>query len=436
MFLLGWASRVRMIGFSIPIGLFLVPGAWAIPPPPVVFTVNTSFDSWDDSPGDGICDNGLGFCTLRAAVMEANRSASNVTIILPADTYTLVGPVAGIDEDTGDLNLTAPAAGNPVITITGAGASTTIIDADGEDRVLTVAEGRTAVIGGVTLRNGSPLAGGGGGIQNHGVLTLTGVVVRDNHNNVAGGGGIYSSNQLGIYSSTIAANVSSADDGGGIENENVGSGLTIVGSTIDHNIGRYGGGLYNGSTTVVMVNSTVSANSASRDGGGIYSGGGQAGRIDIYSSTIVFNQADSDNDDVGDGSGIYNAALVNLLNTIVAGNSRAGFQYSDDCFGTFALYGYNKVSPDSSCAAVPGSPGTATPLDSIYELGILQDNGGRTKTVALVSPSSLIDGAALCVGPNNVFLKTDQRGNPRPTNGRCDIGAFEYNEIFAGQFEE
>src|SRR5207344_918351 len=119
MFGLGWAHRVRLIGFSIVIGLFPVPSAWAIPPPPVIFTVNTSFDSWDETPGDHICDNGLGFCTLRAAVMEANRSASNVTIILPADTYTLVGPVAGIDEYTGDLNLTAPAAGNPVITLTG-----------------------------------------------------------------------------------------------------------------------------------------------------------------------------------------------------------------------------------------------------------------------------------------------------------------------------
>jgi len=89
--------------------------------------------------------------------------------------------------------------------------------------------------------------------------------------------------------------------------------------------------------------------------------------------------------------------------------------------------------PASSCAAVPGSPGTATPLDSIYELGILQHNG-PTQTVALVPPSSLIDGAALCVGPNNVFLKTDRRGNPRPSNGRCDIDAFEYNEIFAGTF--
>jgi len=443
MYGVGRARRVRLIGFLIAVSQSVMPSAWAIPPPPIVFTVNTSFDSWDDSPGDGSCDNGLGFCTLRAAVMEANRSASNVTIVLPADTYTLTGPVAGIDEYTGDLNLTAPAAGNPVITITGAGAATTIIDANGKDRVLTVSAGRTATIGGVTLRNGSPAAGGGGGIQNHGVLTLTNVVVRDNHNNVSGGGGIYSDNQLGIYSSTITLNVSSADDGGGIENENVGSGLTIVNSTIDRNVARDGGGLYNGSTTIVMVNSTVSENAASRNGGGIYSGGGLADTINIYNSTIVGNEADSDVDDVGIGAGIYNeaGATLNLRNSVVAGNYLSGAQSYDDCTGVIGMYGNNKFSPTVACTVAPGSPGTATTLDSVYELGILQDNGGATRTHAIVPPSSLIHGGMACVDQISAHLATDQRGRarppspPNPLGSTCDIGAFEYNEIFASGFE-
>lgn len=443
MFLLGWADRVRLIGFSIVIGLFLVPSAWAIPPLPVVFTVNTSFDLWDDSPGDGICDDGLGFCTLRAAVMEANRSASNVTIILPADTYTLVGPVTGLDEQFGDLNLTAPAAGNPVITIAGAGAATTIIDADGKDRVLTVADGRTAAISGVTLRNGSPLVGGGGGIQNHGVLTLTRVVVRDNHNNVLGGGGIYNNNQLDIYSSTITSNVSSGHDGGGIENENGGSVLTIVNSTIDRNVARDGGGLYNGSTVVFIVNSTLGENAGSRSGGGIYSGGGLADTINIYNSTIVGNEADSDADTFGDGAGVYNepGATLNLRNTVVAGNYLSGEQSYDDCFGVIGMYGNNKFSPTVACTVAPGSPGTATSLDSVYELGIPQDNGGATRTHALVPPSSMISGGLSCVDQNSAHLATDQRGRPRPPspanplNSTCDIGAFEYNEIFVGGFE-
>jgi hypothetical protein len=438
----GKASRRRLFGLLIAGSLFMVPSASAIPPPPVIFTVDTEFDLYDDSPGDGICDDGLGFCTLRAAVMEANRTAGNATIVLPAGTYTLVGPVVGLDEQFGDLNLTTPASGNPVITVTGAGAATTSIDADGKDRVLTVAAGRTAIIGGVTLRNGSPVAGGGGGIQNHGVLTLTNVVVRDNQNNSSGGGGIYSDNQLGIYSSTITANVSSVE-GGGVDSENVGSGLTIVKSTIDHNIARDGGGLYNGSTSVIMVNSTVGENAASRSGGGIFGGGGLAGVINIYNSDIVGNEADSDADDVGSGAGIYNesGATLNLRNTVAAGNFVSGVQSYDDCAGTIGMYGNNKFSPTVNCTVASGSPGTATSLESVYELGILQDNGGATWTHALVPPSSLIGGGLACLDQNIAHVATDQRGRPRPPlppdkfKSTCDIGAFEYNEIFSNGLE-
>lgn len=436
-------SRSRAIGLAVAGVLLLADSAWAIPPVPVVFTVDTEFDGWDDSPGDHVCDNGLGFCTLRAAVMEANRSASNVTIMLPAGTYTLIGPIAGLAEESGDLNLTAPATGNPVITLTGAGAATTTIDADGKDRVLTIDAGRTVTIGGVTLRNGAPAAGGGGGVQNHGVLTLTSVVVRDNHNSVSGGGGIYNDHQLGIYNSTITLNVSSAEDGGGIENENVGSGLTIVRSTIDHNVARDGGGLYNGSTAVVMVNSTVSENAASRNGGGIYGGGGLAGTINIYNATIAGNEADSDADDVGNGAGVYNeaGATLNLRNSVVADNFLSGVQSYDDCTGFIGMYGNNKFSPTVDCTVAPGSPGTATSLDSVYELGILRDNGGTTRTHALVPPSSMIHGGLACVDANSVHLATDQRGGSRPPspsnpfNSICDIGAFEYNEMFFNGFE-
>ena len=36
------------------------------------FTVNSIVDSPDAIPGDGICDDGSGVCSLRAAVMESN----------------------------------------------------------------------------------------------------------------------------------------------------------------------------------------------------------------------------------------------------------------------------------------------------------------------------------------------------------------------------
>ncbi len=39
-----------------------------------VFTVNSTDDTGDSNPGDGICDDGTGNCTLRAAIEEANAN--------------------------------------------------------------------------------------------------------------------------------------------------------------------------------------------------------------------------------------------------------------------------------------------------------------------------------------------------------------------------
>lgn len=85
------------------------------------FTVNSTSDDVDANPGDGACATSAGLCTLRAAIMEANRSSGvGATIVLPAGTYTLTIPATPTDgEDNGDLNLTAPASGNPVIRLIG-----------------------------------------------------------------------------------------------------------------------------------------------------------------------------------------------------------------------------------------------------------------------------------------------------------------------------
>ena len=52
------------------------------------FTVNTTADTMDANPGDGIAADADGNTSLRAAVMEANSLAGDDTINLPAGTYT------------------------------------------------------------------------------------------------------------------------------------------------------------------------------------------------------------------------------------------------------------------------------------------------------------------------------------------------------------
>ena len=44
-------------------------------------TVDSTLDTPDDNIGDGICDDGVGNCTLRAAIQEANANPDNSTIL-------------------------------------------------------------------------------------------------------------------------------------------------------------------------------------------------------------------------------------------------------------------------------------------------------------------------------------------------------------------
>ena len=146
------------------------------------FTVGSTADAVDASPGDGVCDDGAGSCTLRAVIQEANALAGADTITLPAGTYTLT--IAGTAEDadaTGDLDITDE------LTITGAGEAVTIIDGGGLDRVFHVIAG-TVEISDATIRNGmaSP-DDDGGGIRNLGTLTLANVTVSDNTARFGGG---------------------------------------------------------------------------------------------------------------------------------------------------------------------------------------------------------------------------------------------------------
>lgn len=148
-------------------GIFLTASAHA-----AVFTVNSSFDLSDANPGNGICETapGNGACTLRAAIQEANALAGADQIILAPNTYLLT--------IVSELGITGS------LTITGGGASTTIIDgnknARPNSRVLVIGSGVTVNISGVTIRNGGTDRLGGG-ILNLGTLTLSNSTVSGNN---------------------------------------------------------------------------------------------------------------------------------------------------------------------------------------------------------------------------------------------------------------
>jgi len=497
----------------------------------VTFTVNSVLDQPDDLTIPGTCHTAAGTCTLRAAVMQANRSAgAGATIQLPAGLYSLTIPAMGTDGDeSGDLNLTTPTDGNPVITLVGEGASTTRIETFQFQRILRVSAGRTAILTDVTLSGGSAVFGGGilnsgnssltrsevsanhadtygGGIYNSGTLTASQSTI-SNNNAVSDGGGVYNTGTLTVSQSTISNNL--GDSGGGIFNyvdvavdhstisQNVatsrgggiysvgtlqvnhstvsgngapelgggicGTGLmsvsrttvagnssdmgggmwsagtlTVAQSTISGNHGNFGGGLYNG-LSLFAVNSTISANDADSDGGGVYNGGvyGASVIANVYNTTIAFNGADADADPVygGVGGGVYNgpAGTFNLRNSLVAGNIVENAPVSDDCNGTLSSYGRNligELGEPAPCTISVGS-GSWTALNSTSLIDILRNNGGPTKTHALLPGSNAIDGGDPtfgCTDYNGNAIATDQRGAPRVTGVRCDIGAFEVPE--------
>jgi len=426
-------------------------------PTAVTFTVNSTLDQADDLTIPGTCHTAANTCTLRAAVMQANRTTGlGATILIPAGTYTLTIPAAGADgEANGDLNLTTPGSGSPTITITGAGPGSTIIDANHLDRVFHVHPTRVAAISDVTIRNGY-LAGAnadGGGIYNEGSLTVSRAAISANHVAVGQGGGINNAPlaSLTLLNSTISQN-SSDYLGGAIGNFgsldlrnstlSLNTALTAGGaiyssgtlkisnSTVFGNSSNDGGGIYTGTGTVYVINSTISQNYANTNGGGIakYE---SYGLVALYNTTIVDNDADHDRDQIygGVGGGVYSAAGARLLvvNTLIAGNTLYNAPVSDDCYGTLEAYGQNLFGDTTGCV-IPNALNAG--LISPNSFGPLQNNGGPTQTYALLPDSIAIDSTfdnLGCVDETGTQLTTDQRGFPRPIGVRCDVGAFEYS---------
>ena len=348
----------------------LAPGAAGA----AVLTVTTSDDGADANVGDGICATTLKTCTLRAAVQTANALPGADSIVLPAGTYLLKVGFAG--EDTaagGDLDI---APGD--LTITGAGAATTVIAGGGFDRVIQVLGGASGTIGGVTITGGRAIDGyGGGGILNGGALALSDSAVTGSKS-TTGAGGIF-------------------NNGGSASLTNV----TLSGNTaLSH-----GAGLWNFGGQASLVNVTLSGNTAGSTGGAVRNDGVGA-MVSLLNVTIA-----------GNSSSVIAAALVNnggaggitLKNSIVSGPP------GDSCYGPIVSAGFNIDTGGSCGLAGPGDKPGTDPL-----LGPLAANGGGTQTQALLPGSPALDAAdpASCPG-------IDQRGVQRPQGAGCDMGAYE-----------
>jgi hypothetical protein len=156
---------------------------------------------------------------------------------------------------------------------------------------------------------GNTALGYGGGLCNGGIAMVKGGNI--SKNSAAYGGGINSWGTVTVTGNAITGNKASLI-GGGIHSE----GTTIItDNTISHNSARNGGGVYISVYEVTIAGGNISENQATEDGGGVYN----SGRVNILeNSTITHNIADSDNDGIGTGGGIYWYDMYSTLNFIDA----------------------------------------------------------------------------------------------------------------------
>jgi len=275
------------------------------------------------------------------------------------------------------------------LTVQGPGASTLAVSGHNASRVFDIGSSATVSITALTIEagfNNDSLPGGsGGGILNDGTLSLANDTI------------------TGSYARY---------DGGGIANYGT---LTLTDSTVSGNTANYaGGGIanYGNYGTVNATNTTFSGNQASDEGGAIFN---HSGTVVLLDSTISGNTATPAN--FGSGGGIYtsSSAQTSIGNSILSGNF-ARFGY--DTFGNAITDNGNNLLG----AALQNQGETQGHHDVFSDTPVLtslQNNGGPTETLAPLPGSP-----ALGAGDPGQAGTTAQNGVVRPS-GSVDIGAVE-----------
>ncbi len=222
-----------------------------------------------------------GQCSLREAITAANNDSAPFagagecvpgsgadTVVLPAGSFKLT--LAGAKDDSnaiGDLDVLGTE-----LTIAGAGAALTTIDANALDRAIDVRTGRNATIRDLTVIGGSAPGGTNGG-NSTGALGESATGGAGNPGEP--GGGIRNLGTLTVLDSTISGNAAGAGGNGGSGHGGNGGSFSGFGSGGRGGDGGAGGGIFN-SGVLTVTRSTVTGNTAGSGGTGGFGQGGQS----------------------------------------------------------------------------------------------------------------------------------------------------------------
>ncbi len=347
-------------------------------------------------------DAGAG--TFRQAVIDANASAGIDDIVFSSGTDGF--PI---------LVTTGPCVVTESVNITGNGISNTVITGSGLSRILEI------TTDGVRLW-----------VED---LSITNAVNSAVFVNAASG--------ANFTNCVFALNNAGAGNGGAIQFIGTSSADTcrLMYCTLDLNGANNGAGIALESGRLFIYNSTISNNTATGQGGGLWANGGFC---HAKNSTFSDNSADMGggiyDDLLGLGSYFVNCTVANNNGTSEGGGIHSGGTTSVSQFSVYncifgdnisasgadmhlygAFFGSFQFNIVESCVNVTGlCPVWFSTADPLLDPAGLVDNGGVTLTIALMPGSPAVDNGD---SPFTVYL--DQIDQLRCPN--VDIGAFESN---------
>ena len=282
-------------------------------------------------------------------------------------------------------------------------------------------------------------AGGGGAIvSGGGTLSIFNSTLSNNSS--GSGGAIYNigTSTLSISYSTLSNNSTIGGGGGAIHNTSSGA-ISISNSTLSNNSSWSGGAIastYPGTGTITISNSTLSNNSATLYNGGaiyIYNTNNPRPTLTISNSTLSNNSVTTNG---RFGGAIYNdGAILSISNSTLSNNSatsasaiRGGGFFVNTIFanGTGVQFDVGGFTGTNNLVTSGTYSWATTVSRASLNLGLLQNNGGSTQTIAILSGSVAIGAGDATISNAAPISGKDQRGYSRSSTAPS-IGAYEFN---------
>lgn len=298
-----------------------------------------------------------GDCTLREAILAANgdvavdgcaAGSGADTIVLPAGRYTLTIPRPADDSDSplvGDLDIASD------LTVEGAGADATILDANHISRALDIADGgHTVTLRDVTITNGNaeldlgrPTILSGGGVASVDASLVIERLVFDGDTALSssgfyasGSGGALASigGSVAVHDTVFRSNTAGYPGGGAVWLSNTTATFVDSSFLANHQFGAIadflgslfylGGGGISARTSVISVTRTAFVSNSGGSAGAIANGSPLAwepASLAVAASSFIDNHADSC------GGAVLAVGDLDVRKSEFTGNSSAGLGY-------------------------------------------------------------------------------------------------------------